>query len=257
MPDPPPVDASDGQNLELEAQLAMERRVSQEADEVVEEAMRDVRGQDGYPVNEADAYPSKHLGSRPHSLKDASTEYPPSAGHHNIPPDRPVSARPESRGYFPNLQPSVTDTSDLDLPAVPSGEPTGPGHVDHTAIRPDAADPSSAPGSRPDLPMDVDSPYWPQSTPSQPPDSGTPLTSRLPDTPSDFYSQAVPPRQSIPETLPPTRPANSEPVYATDEEAIMKATKHAKWAISALNFEDVKTAVRELQIALESLEVQQ
>ena len=33
----------------------------------------------------------------------------------------------------------------------------------------------------------------------------------------------------------------------------MKAQKHARWAISALNFEDVKTAVKELQSALESL----
>jgi len=33
----------------------------------------------------------------------------------------------------------------------------------------------------------------------------------------------------------------------------MAAQKHAKWAISALNFEDVDTAVRELRIALQSL----
>jgi vacuolar protein sorting-associated protein VTA1 len=31
------------------------------------------------------------------------------------------------------------------------------------------------------------------------------------------------------------------------------AQKHAKWAISALNFEDVPTAVRELRRALELL----
>ena len=31
------------------------------------------------------------------------------------------------------------------------------------------------------------------------------------------------------------------------------AQKHAKWAISALNFEDVPTAVRELRKALELL----
>jgi vacuolar protein sorting-associated protein VTA1 len=33
----------------------------------------------------------------------------------------------------------------------------------------------------------------------------------------------------------------------------MAAQKHAKWAISALNFEDVPTAVKELRIALQSL----
>lgn len=41
--------------------------------------------------------------------------------------------------------------------------------------------------------------------------------------------------------------------YRSDDEAITKAQKHAKWAVSALNFEDVETAVRELRIALQSL----
>jgi vacuolar protein sorting-associated protein VTA1 len=35
----------------------------------------------------------------------------------------------------------------------------------------------------------------------------------------------------------------------------MAAQKHAKWAISALNFEDVPTAVKELRIALQALGV--
>ena len=33
----------------------------------------------------------------------------------------------------------------------------------------------------------------------------------------------------------------------------MEAQKHAKWAISALNFEDADTAVKELRIALRAL----
>jgi vacuolar protein sorting-associated protein VTA1 len=41
--------------------------------------------------------------------------------------------------------------------------------------------------------------------------------------------------------------------FKTDEEAQMEAAKHAKWAISALNFEDVNTAVKELRLALQSL----
>ena len=46
---------------------------------------------------------------------------------------------------------------------------------------------------------------------------------------------------------------DSRAAYATDEEAIMKAQKHARWAISALNFEDVNTAVDELRGALNAL----
>jgi vacuolar protein sorting-associated protein VTA1 len=38
-----------------------------------------------------------------------------------------------------------------------------------------------------------------------------------------------------------------------DDVAIAQAQKHAKSAISALNFEDVPTAVRELRRALETL----
>jgi vacuolar protein sorting-associated protein VTA1 len=38
-----------------------------------------------------------------------------------------------------------------------------------------------------------------------------------------------------------------------DDEAMLQAQKHAKWAISALNFEDVPTAVKELRHALEAL----
>jgi len=41
--------------------------------------------------------------------------------------------------------------------------------------------------------------------------------------------------------------------YVADEEAVIKAQKHARWAISALNFEDVNTAVKELRGALEAL----
>jgi vacuolar protein sorting-associated protein VTA1 len=41
--------------------------------------------------------------------------------------------------------------------------------------------------------------------------------------------------------------------YRRDDEAVLAAQKHAKWAISALNFEDVDTAVKELRIALQSL----
>ena len=49
--------------------------------------------------------------------------------------------------------------------------------------------------------------------------------------------------------------ATSKLNYVADEEAVLKAQKHARWAISALNFEDVNTAVKELRGALEALGV--
>jgi hypothetical protein len=47
--------------------------------------------------------------------------------------------------------------------------------------------------------------------------------------------------------------AQSQGPFRDDEQSIAEATKHAKWAISALNFDDAATAVRELRIALRSL----
>lgn len=107
----------------------------------------------------------------------------------------------------------------------------------------------------------------------------------LPSSPADFYNNMQPPpivppsqplgtrleeRPSAPTphqmTAPPaaTSTLQSPAIpavgsgppaggYNTDDDAIMAAQKHAKWAISALNFEDVETAVKELRIALHSL----
>ncbi|KAK1779497.1 Vta1 like-domain-containing protein [Copromyces sp. CBS 386.78] len=85
--------------------------------------------------------------------------------------------------------------------------------------------------------------------------------------PTDFYFQnqapptpqapAVPSLQHVPPPL--AVPASTYPSsqvaggFVTDEAAMASAQKHAKWAISALNFEDVPTAVKELRKALEML----
>ncbi|KAG4219701.1 hypothetical protein PC116_g31820, partial [Phytophthora cactorum] len=96
--------------------------------------------------------------------------------------------------------------------------------------------------------------------------------------PQDFYrSTATPPVAPPPQRqIPPQAPPASQSYYSqpsqpvappqqyggnsgssnglnTDDMAIVQAQKHAKWAISALNFEDVPTAVRELQAALATL----
>lgn len=44
---------------------------------------------------------------------------------------------------------------------------------------------------------------------------------------------------------------------SVSDRAMSEATKHARWAISALNFEDVNTAVKELREALKLLEMEQ
>ncbi|KAI8869404.1 DUF605-domain-containing protein [Ramicandelaber brevisporus] len=46
---------------------------------------------------------------------------------------------------------------------------------------------------------------------------------------------------------------SDEPEFLIDPIAVGKATKHAKWALSALNFDDAKTAIKELQNAIDTL----
>ncbi|KAI0020794.1 Vta1 like-domain-containing protein [Xylariomycetidae sp. FL0641] len=173
----------------------------------------------------------------------------------------PDTQAPESGSYFPNAPGPESTQTPLDLPS--------------TTTMP-------APGSLPSPPV-IPSPST--HDPSMPPSA----PSNVPGTPQDFYKGAesppiVPPpqQQFIPPPAPPATqnyyPRPSQPMapqpqapsappaqqfggnsggtsgpYNDDDMAMVQAQKHAKWAISALNFEDVPTAVKELQAALASL----
>jgi vacuolar protein sorting-associated protein VTA1 len=50
---------------------------------------------------------------------------------------------------------------------------------------------------------------------------------------------------------------SSQPTLNRDQKSTSEAQKHAKWAISALTFDDVPTAVKELRNALAALGVPQ
>lgn len=60
-------------------------------------------------------------------------------------------------------------------------------------------------------------------------------------------------RQTYSAPAPPPQQIHQQRDFVVDEKAMSAAQKHARWAISALNFEDVPTAVKELRRALESL----
>lgn len=130
---------------------------------------------------------------------------------------------------------------------------TAPGSTPHSA-------PSQVP-SNPPVPHSASPPVVPPSahvaSPGGPP---------APD-PATFYAQSppvtAPPQQPIPQPQPQAQP---RPVpqpqprsnvqqggYNTDDAALAEAQRHARWAISALNFEDVTTAVAELRAALAGL----
>lgn len=63
----------------------------------------------------------------------------------------------------------------------------------------------------------------------------------------------VAPSYEAPRPAPHLAPSAVGNATMVDERSMAQAQKHARWAISALNFEDVNTAVRELRNALQSL----
>lgn len=163
------------------------------------------------------------------------------------------------------------------FPQVPSpfGQPL-PASIDISSAPIDTDstfDLPNAPSERslPDAPSALASagPFPPpqrRESPKIPPNHQGHLLPQTDPTPRDLAPQSAP-RQSIPPAPPQLRqqpvahpaysaapPALAPPVdVAVDEEAVMKAQKHARWAISALNFEDVPTAIKELRGALETL----
>ncbi|KAH9827083.1 DUF605-domain-containing protein [Teratosphaeria destructans] len=171
-------------------------------------------------------------------------------------------------GYFPTL------------PDTPANDASAPRDEDMVDARQDLSDLTHRP---PPPGMDsAHSFYNAAATPTAPPppslDSMS-LGSDVPQRPAPDYTPAFPPSSlATPNSFPPHAPrhppeqaAASPPIappihrafapqpaqpaggYRTDDESVMAAQKHAKWAISALNFEDVNTAVKELRIALRSL----
>jgi vacuolar protein sorting-associated protein VTA1 len=95
---------------------------------------------------------------------------------------------------------------------------------------------------------------------------GLPPPPSRPAAPQDYYrdSPGVQPSPSNIPHIPYPRPAAAQaPLLQSvaintntmdlDEEAIAQAQKHARWAISALNFEDTNTAIKELREALRTL----
>lgn len=222
--------------------------------------------------------------SPPHGSAPAHEQVSPIA-----PPDQPA---PD--GYFPSA-PAAADDDDppLELPSAPEalGDPNvsipSPPTVAPSA-RSQAGESSRpiSPPTFPDTPQEFYRPtptdLGPQYQPPQPPaPPSQPVQSPPPSTyyhqqpsapqPPPQHRPSVPtftaptshtlPAAQTPQPLPPPATAYgggppTNAIYNADDAAIAQAQKHAKWAISALNFEDVPTAVRELKAALAVLGAQ-
>lgn len=215
---------------------------------------------------------------------------PPNPRHATIEDAADQDAARNAAGVsLPHSPASAVPSEELKLPGVPShlNEPQPPaqqpGYFDSHSMPSPVSPPSHNPvGYQPPADMNALPRSWASTPPppSQAPDSAFAPPSPTP-APEDHYRSAAPPPAAPPTfapvksptpavapapvavpaahltkpTIPP--PSAAMPAYApvteVDEAAMVQAQKHAKWAISALNFEDVNTAVVELRRALQSL----
>ena len=164
------------------------------------------------------------------------------------------------------LLPGQQDEQEFSLPSAPADFATVQGSDDHEPSLPGVPDDMPAPSKDayggPSSP-DFDLPPPTDHLPSAPPAENTPARPSQPQLPSLPPQQpSVPVLPSRPLPLPKTSaPPSAPPAAAPDEwqpapanldpTAIAASQKHAKWAISALNYEDVETAKKELRLALQ------
>lgn len=153
-------------------------------------------------------------------------------------------------GYFPTLSGEPADVEMRDhASAPPPQSPMKPQDFYNTNAPPPLHTPS-APSPRALAMGDANRPGRP------PPDQMTAQPPTVPHVQSSpaprFQAQPFSPPAPAPAPAPiqHTRPPGG---YNMDDESSMAAQKHCRWAISALNFEDVNTAVKELRLALQSL----
>lgn len=236
-----------------------------------------------------DAQPSPSFSapkvSPPPNLPAVPTGYT-SNTHDDVSPiSQPATSRQGSvvsvgGGYFPKTNVPPTFTSDNTAPSLPTAPSTeddpltsslgGLGGAAGETPQPSGVpDPSSFyqnPVSPPPVAQPPQQPSAPQNpyaspppqpqhqfpTPSpQPPQQSYPLPQTV--VPPQHYSPALRQNPYAQPAVPPPPAVSSQGPFRNDEDSIMQAQKHAKWAISALNFEDSATAVKELRIALQAL----
>ncbi|KAL2076093.1 hypothetical protein VTL71DRAFT_1036 [Oculimacula yallundae] len=179
-------------------------------------------------------------------------------------------------GYFPEVPTFTSEVQDPTLQTAPSADAFDLGLPDHPSAPPGGGlglpdHPTGMPGTQrspdfesfppPSLQDDQPSPqefyHQAPAQPPPPPQFSHPHAQQ----PTNFAPPPVQPQQPIYQAPPPQRynppppdpPAPKKTQLITDDMAIAKAQKHCRWAISALNFEDADTAVKELREALKTL----
>lgn len=171
------------------------------------------------------AAPSTNLPTVPHGIPSSSNQNSDAAGQS---PGLDLPSAPETFAPTSKSTPSLPDTP-INLGA------------------PQPA-PSSIPPQNPNVPYDPSSFY---NTPS--PNVFTPPPAQ---TPSGIPVVTRPAPQPVPAPAPAAAASpgiSSSNLRDADDQSIALAQKHARWAVSALTFDDVNTAIKELKNSLKQL----
>lgn len=210
--------------------------------------------------------PPPHFPSAPNQYRDVSPISQPSTS-------RRGSVTSAGGGYFPRVD-VPTFTADTAAPSLPttssmadepmsspfggSSLPTG----SHIPQAPQVPTPQNfyhnAASPPPTQPFQQQQPSAPPPNTSFTPAQQMPFQQPFQQQQQQNYSSPpqqhfqAPPQQYTQQTAPPPQNLHQGP-FRTDEDSQTEAIRHAKFAQSALNFEDVNTAVKELRLALAAL----
>ncbi|KAF9886808.1 hypothetical protein FE257_011055 [Aspergillus nanangensis] len=155
----------------------------------------------------------------------------------------------------PLTLPSAPETITSSSPSVPR-LPDTPSDIGARHHNPAPSDPDSFQSFPPPVTMPSQSP--PIMPPhdirefysaSPPPGPAQPPSATVPTVPQHTHQPVPAPVARAPAAAAPSR-AN---VQSADDQAIALAQKHARWAVSALAFDDVDTAIKELRNSLKQL----
>ncbi|KAI6784591.1 Vacuolar protein sorting-associated protein-like protein [Emericellopsis cladophorae] len=199
-------------------------------------------GTTGLDPNDLDVEELASLGTVP---QPATVQDAPDAGE-SLGSAGPPPHPPAPEDYFPTgpHPPQPSTPGSVVPPSVPASMPSV------APEGPVSAASSIPPGPSPHLPTKLSSQFAPPPGPAFPGSSASSLPPSVPQ------QQLSTPSLPQPVPVPAPAPAPSAPPPAAHYKDLNQAQKHAKWAISALNFEDVPTAVQELRNALAALGAQ-
>lgn len=263
----PELDLNDPEAKAFEASMGPEaaRPRQPSVEEIPDEADRVERQMARQSVLDESLHPSR-ASSVPPQASTSRPNLPSAASHEPRPVTHPDVATTEqdSSLELPSAPQTLGSSSSLTLPDTPGSTHLGAPrpHMPPDSLQsfppPTSVTPSSPPGSSLDA-SDFYKPPSSMTTSDRPPADST---LRGASAARPHADAPLPPALGrSPAPAPAPAPASTAQPPSTnastvDDQAITLAQKHARWAVSALTFDDVNTAIKELKNSLRYLGVE-